>query len=120
VLFFAFVWATRRSRPQSLAPLPSEVVESLGRVPLAGRQQMHLVRVGQKLILLSVTTGEARTLTEITDPVEVDRLAGLCRQSQPGSITATFRQVLSEAGHGPSQTTGRRRPSQRAGEGRHA
>jgi flagellar biogenesis protein FliO len=92
--FFLFVWVSRRTSPKGLAPLPAEVVESLGRAPLAGRQQMQLIRVGKKLILLTVTPGEARTLTEITDPAEVDRLAGLCQQRQPGSITTTFRHVL--------------------------
>ena len=29
---------------------------------------------------------------------EVDRLAGLCQQHQPGSISESFRQVLSQAG----------------------
>jgi hypothetical protein len=55
---------------------------------------MVLIRVGRKLVLLSVTSGEARTLTEVTDPEEVDRLAGICQQGRPGSVTATFRQVL--------------------------
>jgi flagellar biogenesis protein FliO len=95
--FFVFVWVTRRAAPKGLAMLPSDVLESLGRAPLAGRQQMQLIRLGSKLILLSVTNGEARTLTEVTDPDEAVRLAGLCKQNQPGSITATFRQVLSQA-----------------------
>lgn len=95
---FAFlVWLARRAAPRSLPPLPAEVVEPLGRAPLAGRQQLQLVRVGRKLVLLSVAPGEARTLTEITDPAEVDRLAGLCQQNRPGSITATFRQILAQS-----------------------
>ena len=101
-VFSVFVWFTRRSAPRGLGPLPIEVVESLGRAPLAGRQQIQLVRVGRKLILLAVTPGEARTLTEITDPVEVDRLAGLCQQNRPGSITATFRQVLAQSATDPA------------------
>lgn len=118
-VFLIFVWATRKAAPRSMTPLPPEVVESLGRTPLAGRQQMHLVRVGTKLILLSVTSTETRTLTEITDAAEVDRLAGLCQQNRPGSITATFRQVLSDAGRAPRQRTGRQRSSSRAGERAH-
>lgn len=95
-LFFLVVWLTRRVRPKGLQTLSKDVVEVLGRVPLVGRQQLHLVRVGGKLLLLSVTPTGAETLTEITDREEVDRLSGLCVQSQPGSITATFRQVLSQ------------------------
>ncbi len=80
------------------ANLPGEVVQTLGRAPLAGRQEMHLVRVGKKLLLLSVTANGAETLTEITDPEEIDRLAGICRQNHPDSITASFREILWQCG----------------------
>ena len=36
------------------------------------------------------------TLTEITEPEEVDRLAGICRQAHPDSTTAAFRQVFQQ------------------------
>jgi flagellar biogenesis protein FliO len=95
-LFILVAWLTRRARPKGQQALPKEAVELLGRLPLAGRQQMHLVRVGGKLLLLSVTPAGAETLTEITDPQEVDRLSSLCQTNHPGSITETFRQVLSQ------------------------
>ncbi len=101
-LFAIIVWLGRRVGPKGNAALPGEVVETLGRAPLSGRQQMQLVRVGNKLLLLSVTPTSAETLTEITDPAEIDRLAGICRQDQPGSITASFREVFSQLGHHPS------------------
>lgn len=101
-LFAIIVWLGRRVGSKGNTTLPGEVVETLGRAPLNGRQQMHLVRVGNKLLLLSVTPTSAETLTEITDPVEIDRLAGICRQGQPGSITASFRDVFSQLGHQPS------------------
>ena len=97
-LFFALVWVFRRAAPKGSTLLPGEVVEVLGRAPLAGRQCMHLLRCGNKLLLVSVTPVGAETLTEVTDPVEVDRLAGLCRQAHPQSATATFRQVLNQFG----------------------
>jgi len=101
-VFFVFVWLTRSAAPKGMAPLSKDVVESLGRAPLLGRQQMQLIRIGNKLVLLSVTSTGADTLTEITDPVEVDRLSGLCRQAQSGSISDTFRQVLAQASSEPA------------------
>ncbi len=97
-LFLAAAWVLRRAAPKSATLLPGEVVEVLGRAPLAGRQQMHLLRCGNKLLLVSVTPTGAETLTEVTDPVEVDRLSGLCRQAHPQSATATFRQVFQQRG----------------------
>jgi flagellar biogenesis protein FliO len=95
-IFLLTAWGIRRAAPQGLHPLPGEVFEVLGRAPLAGRQQAHLLRLGNKLMLVSVSPAGAETLAEITDPVEVDRVAGLCRQSQPGSATAVFRQVFEQ------------------------
>lgn len=97
-LFFAVAWAMRRSLPPGPAALPSEAVEVLGRTPLVGRQHAHLVRCGNKVLLVYVSQGVAETLTEITDPLEVDRLTGLCRQSQPQSAANTFRQLLQQFG----------------------
>ncbi|HJT31115.1 MAG TPA: flagellar biosynthetic protein FliO [Pirellulales bacterium] len=95
-LFFVVAWALRRGMPRGSMLLPGEVVEVLGRTPLTGRQFAHLVRCGNKLLLVHLATGCAETLTEITDPVEVDRLAGLCKQAQPQSTTASFRQVFQQ------------------------
>lgn len=95
-LLFVALWLLRRTGPVAAQPLPVEVVEVLGRAPLSGRQQMHLLRCGRKLLLVSVTPECAKTLTEITDPVEVDRLSGLCQQSRPNSATAAFRRVFEQ------------------------
>ena len=72
---------------------------------------MQLIRLGSKLVLLNVTPNGAEALAEVTDPGEVDRLAGLCQQQRPGSITDTFRQVLAESASEPaaSQSRGTRR-----------
>ena len=95
-LFLIVAWLMRRTTPGSCPVLPSEVVEVLGRAPLTGRQQVHLVRLGRKLVLVCVTPDGVEALSEVVDPVEVDRLAGMCRQSQPNSSTAMFRHTLQQ------------------------
>jgi flagellar biogenesis protein FliO len=95
-LFFLTAWAFRRGLPTGAALLPREVVEVLGRVPLAGRQQASLLRFGNKLVLVSITPGGAETISEITEPLEVDRLAGLCREANPDSSSTTFRKVFQQ------------------------
>lgn len=95
-LFFVAAWALRRAMPAAPGRLPGEVVEVLGRTPLATRQFAHLIRCGNKLLLVHLAPGSAETLTEITDPAEVDRIAGLCKQSHPQSTTATFRQIFQQ------------------------
>ncbi len=95
-LFLLVAWVVRRGMPKSAAMLPKEAVQMLGRAPLVGRQHVHLVRCGNKILLLSVTPNSVETLTEITDPMEVDRLAGICQQSSPHSSSASFRQQLEQ------------------------
>jgi flagellar biogenesis protein FliO len=100
-LFLVVAWTMRRATPGLGMLLPKEVVEVLGRAPLAGRQQLHLLRCGRKLLLVSAGSAGVETLTEITEPLEVDRLAGLCHQARPDSTTAMFRQVFQQFAHVP-------------------
>jgi len=95
-IFFLVAWGMRRAAPIGATLLPGEVFEILGRAPMAGRQQVYLLRCGVKLVLVSVTPAGAETLTEITEAAEVDRLAGLCQQARPNSATAVFRQVFQQ------------------------
>ncbi len=92
--FWAIAWALRRASPGGFRPLPSEAFELLGRAPLANRQQAQLLRCGNKLLLVAVSTEGAETLTEITDPAEVDRLAAACRSARPSgsALGQVFRQ----------------------------
>ena len=95
-LFLGLVWLLRRGAPKSAKLLSGEVVEVLGRSPLAGRQHMHVIRFGNRLLLVAVSPDGAETLAEVSDPAEVDRLAGLCQQTQPNSATNAFRQVFGQ------------------------
>jgi flagellar biogenesis protein FliO len=101
-VFLLIVWLGRRVHPNGSLLLPKEVVEVLGRAPLSPRQHMHLVRIGNKLLLLSVNATSATTLTEISDPDQVDRLAEACH-CRPDQVRATFRQVLSRFTSEPAE-----------------
>jgi flagellar biogenesis protein FliO len=95
-LFLVVAWIMRRTTPGACPVLTSEVFEVLGRAPLAARQQAYLVRLGRKLVLLSISPAGIETLSEVTDPDEVNRLAGLCQRARPDSATAAFRQVFQQ------------------------
>ena len=83
-VFFLVVWLFRRALPQGRGILPPEAFEVLGRAPLANRQQAQLLRCGNKLLLVCVGAAGAETLTEITDPAEVERLVEVCRGGRTG------------------------------------
>jgi flagellar biogenesis protein FliO len=88
----------RKVQPKGAGALPLEVIEVLGRSTLTKGQNLQLVRIGGKLVLLCVTAHGSETLTEINDADEVERLATLCRQSGPKSVSAAFRDVLAQVG----------------------
>jgi flagellar protein FliO/FliZ len=114
-LFVVIVWISRRFAPAGSAILPKEAVELLGRAPLAGRQQVQLIRIGNKLLLVALTSGGCETLTEVTEPTEVEHLLVLCRRGRPGSSAAAFSQVLGQLSSEPARGgfAGPTRPSSR-------
>jgi flagellar biogenesis protein FliO len=93
-LFMVTMWCLRRGMPKAARALPPEVVEVLGRAPLAGKQQMHLIRFGSKLVLAAVSPSGIDAVSEVTDPIEADRLLGYCEQTRPSSATSSFRGIL--------------------------
>ena len=95
-LFFVIAWSLQRVGPKPGTRLPKEAMELLGQAPLVGRQQMQLVRVGNRLLVLAISAGSAETLAEISEPSEVEHLLALCRKGAIGSASATFRQALEE------------------------
>jgi flagellar biogenesis protein FliO len=97
-VFFALVWVLRRAAPAGAALLPAEAFEVLGRAPLANRQQAHLLRCGNKLLLVASGAAGIESLTEITDAAEVDRLTDLCRQARPGIATTALGRILGQKG----------------------
>ena len=108
-LFLLVAWVMRRGMPKTPMLLPREAVAILGRAPLAGRQQVHLVRCGNKVLLLNVSAANVETLTEITDPAEVERLEEICRQAGANKMSVSFRQVFGQIGRqrGPEYLPGR-------------
>jgi flagellar biogenesis protein FliO len=100
--FLLVAWLVKKSQPTSFLKLPSDVVQVMGRTPMAPRQQMYVVRFGSKLLLISHQPGQTQTLGEITDIDEVQRLAGLCEANHPGSISNSFRDVLKQVTLGKS------------------
>lgn len=97
-LFLGVAWCYRKTLNTSLGGIPKQVVSVLGRTAIAPRQQLILVRFGSKLVLVSMNQGETRAISEITDPIEVDQLAGSCESHQPHSLTNSFRSILNQSG----------------------
>jgi flagellar biogenesis protein FliO len=97
------LWLGKRGGRARRGRLPAEVFEQLGKASLSPKLEAYLLRVGGKLVLVGVHAGEANPLTEITDPVEVQRIIAACAAGGPAfvgnslaDVPATF---ASETGH---------------------
>ena len=87
-------WLKSRS-PSATRGLPSEVFEIFGRQVIDPRTSVVLARCGSRLLILSLSPHGLSTLAEITDPVEIDCLAGLCRATaRDQTLVETFRSML--------------------------
>ena len=93
-LVFLTAKALKRNLPAAQQGLPPEIIQVLGHKALDYRHQIHLVRFGSRMLVLGTSQDGMRTLSEITDPVEIDYLAGLCKASEPASVAGTFRQLF--------------------------
>ena len=96
-LFAIVVWTMRRGMPKTMQQrLPSDVVDVLGQTTFGHRQHVQLIRLGQRLLLVSVTPNGAETLAEVTDTAEVERLTTLCRGPTSRGATPSFRDVFQQ------------------------
>jgi hypothetical protein len=75
-------------------------MELLGRRMIEQKVAVHLIRCGGKVLVVGISPEGARTLSEITDPVEVQRLVKVChapRENRPAVATFDSREGGSPA-----------------------
>lgn len=101
--YLGFVWLTRKFGGASDKSLPSEVFEVIGTSPLNPKQNLQLVRLGSKLLVLVSGDEGVSPIAEVTDADEVEYLTGVCLQksgrsnSGGGNNVTVFRRALDRA-----------------------
>lgn len=75
----------------------SQALQVVSRLNLAPKQQLLLVRVGRRCVLIGNSAAQMAPLCEIADPDEVASLIGQTAAEREGSITASFNAVLGGA-----------------------
>ena len=69
--------------------LPIDALEVLGRRTIEPKVAVHLVRCGSRILVLGVGADGVRTLSEIDDPMEVERLTDACRNPSKEDVRTT-------------------------------
>jgi flagellar biogenesis protein FliO len=85
----------RKHAPMFQQGLPPEALEILGRRFIDQRQAILLVRIGSRILVVGSSPSGLQPLGEVTDPVEVDLVAGLCHRNENRGIGSSFVQLLS-------------------------
>ena len=80
-LFLVGAKLWRKHIPAASIGLPTEAIEILGRKPIEPHLSVYLIRCGTRILVVGSSADGMQTLAEVTDPVEVDYLAGICRRS---------------------------------------
>ncbi len=95
IILGASLW--KKHGPQSKSSLPVDVFQLLGKKAVDQRNQIYFFRTGSKVLIVSSGVDGMRTLSEITDPVEVDYLTGVCKPaSGEGGQQSPFRMGLNK------------------------
>ena len=92
--FFLLVILFRKVSPQANRQLPKEAFECLGRHFLTQKQQLQVLRLGNRIVLVSVMPEGVSTLAEMTDPDEVVSFLGHFRRLDAHSATEMFRKTI--------------------------
>lgn len=80
------------------------IVELLGQWPIAGKHQLHLVRIGSRLLLLAAAQDSLTCLLEINEPAEVERVMSACGTGN-GHLPFPLARITQQ--HSSSQHLGR-------------
>jgi len=104
-LLLVAAYVLRKHTPAGRARLPDAVLQPLGRRPLDARNSIQLVRCGSRILVLGSSLNGLTTLAEITDPVEVDYLAGLCQPVDSEHSPLSFDQLLNRFRPTPAPDT---------------
>lgn len=90
-LIVVCAWVYRRLSGQASVPAATSVVRVLGRTALAPKQQILLIQVGRRVIVVGESNGQFAPLSEITDEDEIASLQG---EDRPPEQRGLFGRLL--------------------------
>ncbi len=71
-----------------------DLIEVLYRTSLTPKQQIQMVRWGERLLLIAISASNVETLAEISDPAEVHRILLLCDKPESTAMESVFQNLL--------------------------
>jgi flagellar biosynthetic protein FliO len=96
-LIIVLRWIAKRFFATPGTGRSSRAIQVLSRAILSPKQQLMVVQVGRRLIVVGDTGAQMSPLCEIRDPDEVAELVGQITQEKGDSISKTFGQLFGRA-----------------------
>ncbi|MFA9478660.1 FliO/MopB family protein [Phycisphaerales bacterium AB-hyl4] len=91
ILFLRWAWTKLSGQP---TVRPSPVIEVLARTPVAPRNHILIVRIGNRVLIVGDSANGLRTLANVDDPEEIADLLTAVTASRETSVTKGFSQLL--------------------------
>lgn len=98
-LIFVLRWCGRLFFPATVGRGRSRAVEVISRSPLSPKQQVMLLRVGRRLIVVGDSGQQMNPLCQITDPDEVAELVGQLRDERTSTPSRAFGAMFGRSRH---------------------
>lgn len=100
-LFLGILRMTRSRRPSKGIRLGKETLEVIGQTTLTKNHTLHVVKLGERLLLVSAGESDVTCLSEISDPVEVEQL--LATTEIHDSPRSTFKTLFAQYDQNPNE-----------------
>lgn len=97
LLIFGLRFLGKKLVPGAAGAVSSRAVQVLLRSPVSPRQQLILVRIGRRLVLVGSSGGEMNPLCQIDDPDEVAEVLGQIREDKTSSTAKNFVAMFGKA-----------------------
>jgi len=95
---FIVRWAGKKFLGLQTTGSGGGVVQILSRTPVSPRQQLMLIQVGRRIVLVANCGVQMNALCEISDADEVASLAGQLQERRKTSATSAFLSIFGKAG----------------------
>lgn len=99
-LIFFLKWCSRYFLPSAGGRRASGAVEVIARAPISPRQQIMLIRVGRRLIVVGDSGAQMNPLCELSDADEVAALVGQVREERIAPARKAFGAVFGRSRRG--------------------
>ena len=88
-LIFAMRWAGKKYFPSAGVPRSGGAMKILSRLVISPKQQLLMIQIGRRIVVVGDASGQMSALSEITDPDETASLIGqIAEEKSAGSVKA--------------------------------